>query len=147
MPSLADTLLEPAARPNVVQDCVTVIEDEVRSKSGLGGLAIKAVFKTVKAFKPGIIPDMVNVLLDDFVGQLEPFYTEFQETGEDDFGSYTVRHADRVAETLLAITDGRANRSRHKSLVKAYQKLRPQGKKQVVTAMPRISAMLTRQGI
>jgi hypothetical protein len=32
-------------------------------------------------------------------------------------------------------------------LVKAYNKLRPQGKKQVVSAMPRIGDMLVRQGL
>ncbi len=147
MATLAETLLEPSARPSVVKDFVQVIEDEVRSKSGLKGLAIKTAFKTVKAFKPGIIPAVADVLLDEFVQALEPLYEEFSATDGDDFGKYVVRHGDRVAETLLSITDRRADGSKHKTLVKAYRKLRPQGKKQVVTAMPRISDMLRRQGV
>ena len=147
MSTLTERLLAPSTRPTVVKDCVQVIEDEVRSKSGLKGLAIKTAFKTVKAFKPGIIPDVVNVLVEDFVEKLEPFYAEFQSTDGDDFGKYTLRHGDRVAETLLSITDRRADGSKHKTLVRAYRKLRPQGKKQVVAAMPRIGDMLRRQGL
>ena len=147
MATLADQLLDPSTRPNVVQACVRVIEDEVGSKRGLKGLAIKTAFKTVKTFKPGIIPDVVNVLLDEFVEKLEPFYAEFQNIDESDFGAYTVRHSDRVAETLLSITDRRADGSRHKTLVKAYRKLRPQGKNNVVAAMPRIGDMLRAQGL
>jgi len=147
MANLRETLLEDSRRPAVVQDCVQVIDDEVGSKSGLGGLAIKAAYKTVKTVKRGIIPDVVNVLLDDFVTELEPFYEEFTEGGGGDLKAFTVRHSDRVADALLSITDTRAQKSRHRTLVKAYNKLRPQGKKQVVNAMPRIGDMLVRQGL
>ena len=147
MAKLKETLLSESGRPAVVKDCVQIIEDEVRSKSGLGGLAIKAAFKTVKAFKPGIIPDVVNVLLDDFVTQLDPFYDDFLGNGGGDIKAYTVRNADRVADALLSITDGRAQTSKHRTLVKAYNKLRPQGKKQVINAMPRVGDMLVKQGL
>jgi len=147
MSNLVEILLEESRRPALVKDCVRVIEDEVGSKSGMGGLVIKTAFKTVKAVKPGIIPDVVNVLLDDFVAQLNPVYEEFTGAGASDIKSFVVARADRVADSLLAITDGRAKKSRHRTLVKAYNKLRPQGKKQVVTAMPRIGDMLIRQGL
>ena len=101
----------------------------------------------MKAVKPGIIPDVVNVLLDDFVTQLDPFYSRHQESGGGDFKKRLIGEADAVADALLAITDGRADRSKHRTLVKAYKKLRPQGKKQVVTAMPRIADMLVKQGL
>jgi len=144
---LKDILLTDETRPGLVQDCVQVIEAEVASKSGLGGVVIKTAFKTVKAVKPGIIPDVVNVLLDDFVGQLSPFYAEHLAGGDGDFPARVVQDADQVADALLAITDGRAERSKHRTLVKAYKKLRPQGKKQVVSAMPRIADMLSKQGL
>jgi hypothetical protein len=147
MSNLSETLLEDSRRPALVKDCVRVIEDEVGSKSGMGGLVIKTAFKTVKAVKPGIIPDVVSVLLDDFVAQLDPIYTDFTGAGGGDIKAFVVTRADRVADSLLSITDGRAKKSRHRTLVKAYNKLRPQGKKQVVSAMPRIGDMLVRQGL
>lgn len=144
MPTLAEQLLTEEKRPQVVADSVQVIEDEVKSKKGASGLMIKAGFKTVKAFKRGILPDVVNALLDDFVKKLEPFYQRHLEEDGGDFRAFVVREADSIAEALLGITDERAERSRHKTLVKAYKKLRPQGHKQVVAAMPRVGAMLNR---
>lgn len=76
MPTVAEALLAEGKRPAVVADCATLIDEEVASKSGLGGLAIKTAFATVKALKRGIIPESVNALLDDFVVELEPFYAE-----------------------------------------------------------------------
>lgn len=147
MSTLAEKLLTPEVRPRLVEDCTRLIDAEVASKRGVSGLAIKAGFKTVKAFKRGIIPDVVNVLLDDFVGKLEPFYAEHLASGESDFPRAMNRQSDRIAEALLSITDERAARSRHTTLVKAYRKLRPQGHKQVVAAMPRLGTMLARYGL
>lgn len=154
MPTLAETLLTAQNRPVLVRDCDQLIHDEVAAKKGVTGLAIKAAFKTVTTVKKGIIPDVVDALLDEFVAQLEPFYAEFLTSpAESSAGAprqirpYVIQHADRIADALLRITDQRADQSRHTTLVKAYRKLRPQGQKQVVEAMPRIGEMLAKHGL
>lgn len=144
-PTLTDKLLG-ETRPAVERDCVRVIEDEVASKKGISGVAIKAAFATIKAFKRDIVPDAVSHLLPDFVQTMEPFYAEHLAAGGGDITAFTTAHADRIADALLGITDARAQGSKHKVLVKAYTSLRPQGKKQVVTAMPRLGAMLATHG-
>lgn len=146
MPTLKDTLLAPATRPTVIRDCEQIIHDEVADKKGVSGLAIKAAFKTVTTFKKGIIPDVVDILLDDFVTEMEPFYAEHR-AADRELRPYLIEHADRIADALLRITDQRADRSRHATLVKAYKKLRPQGQRQVADAMPRIAAMLQKHGL
>lgn len=145
MGALSEKLLGDA-RPKVEADCVRVIEDEVASKRGATGLAVKAAFKMIKAFKRDIVPDAVHHLVPDFVAQLEPIYDEFTASGAGDIRGYCVQHGDRIAEALLGITDQRAASSRHKTLVKAYKRLRPQGKKHVVAAMPRVGGMLAANG-
>lgn len=145
MGALSDKLLGDN-RTKVEGDCVRVIEDEVASKRGATGLAVKAAFKMIKAFKRDIVPDAVHHLLPDFVGQLEPIYDEFSAAGSGDIAGYCAGNGDRIAEALLGITDQRAASSKHGTLVKAYKKLRPQGKKHVVAAMPRIGAMLAANG-
>jgi hypothetical protein len=144
---LADILLTEPNRPILVNDCGDVIDAEVRSKSGVGGFAIKAAYRTVKAVKPGIIRSVVSVLVDDFVSQLEPTYDAFNEEGGEDITSHLRRNAGSVAEALLVITDRRAEKSRHRTLCKAYKKLRPKGRKHVIEAIPRIGAMLAKHGI
>ncbi len=146
MPTLAEILLNETQRPLVVADCVQLIEEEVQSKRGISGLAIKAAFKTVKTFKSGIIQGSVEALVDDFVAQMEEFYAGFQERGGGEIAPAVIKAKDPIAESLLAITDQRADRNRHKILVSAYRKLRPMGKKQVMAAMPRVGAMLKKNG-
>ena len=147
MPTLAEALLAPEKRPQVIEDCTQVIEDEVASKRGVSGLAIKTGFKTVKAFKRTIVPDMVGVLLESFVEELKPFYEAHLEAGGGEVQAFMVAKGDRIADALLGITDRRAAGSRHKALVKVYKKLRPKAAEQVVVAMPRIGQMLAKHGL
>ncbi len=148
MSTLADLLLTDEKRPEVVRDCVQVIEEEVASKKGLTGIAIKTGFATVKKVKAGIIPNVVNGLLDEFVEKLEPYNAQFAaDDSQTDFVAYATYQAPNIADALLSITDARADKNDNRVLVGAYRKLRPAGKKQVVAAMPRIAAMLKKHGV
>jgi hypothetical protein len=144
MPTLAEKLLKPEVRPKVVTDCVQLIDDEVRDKSGLSGLAIKAAYGVVKAVKPGIITETLDALLDSFVARLEPLFAEWQKNTATPFSSFLDPRAGQAADALLAITDERARVAKNQTLKKAYEKLRPSGKKQVETAIPRLGRMISK---
>ncbi|HET6284742.1 MAG TPA: hypothetical protein VFH73_27545 [Polyangia bacterium] len=141
MGTLNEVLLVPGNRPKVVADCVRVIDEEVDSKGGLTGLAIKGAYALVKAVKPGFIADAVDSMLDDFVRRLEPFYAAAQARNEP-VGPAMNARAGEVAEALLAISDERAQRARNATVKKAYEKLRPTGKKHVEAAVPRIGRLI-----
>jgi len=141
MPTLSDILLVPGNRPKVITDCTTLIQEEVDSKGGLSGLAIKAAFAVVKAVKPGFISEAVDHMLDDFVKRLEPFWADAQAKNEP-IGPLMNGRAPQVADALLAISDERAQRSTNPTLKKAYEKLRPTGKKHVEQAVPRIGRLV-----
>jgi hypothetical protein len=141
MPTLTDMLLAPGNRPKVVADCVQVINEEVDSKGGLTGLAVKGAFAIVKAVKPGFINEAVDHMLDDFVKRLEPFWAEAQAKNEP-IGPLLNARAPQVADALLAISDERAARSTNQTLKKAYDKLRPTGKKHVEQAVPRVGRLV-----
>ena len=147
MPTLREKLLTEDNRPRLVQDCATMIADEVASKKGLKGMAIKTAFKSVTAVKPGIIAEVCKGLVDKFVDQLEPIYGEYLADGSGEIAPYLTQRADDVADALLFITDAQARKSRNRVLVKAYGALRPQGKKLVIQAVPRVGAMLEQHGI
>jgi hypothetical protein len=141
MSTLAEILLVPGNRPKVVADSVRVIDEEVDSKGGLTGLAVKGTYAVVKAVKPGLVSEAVDGMLDDFVKQLEPFYAAAQAKNEP-VGPALSSRAGEVAEALLAISDGRAPRAKNQTLKKAYEKLRPTGKKHVEAAIPRIGRLI-----
>lgn len=142
--TLSEKLLDPTVRPQVVQDCVQLVDREVASKSGLTGMAIKAAYAVVKAVKGGIIPEVVEGLLPDFAARLEPFYAAWQVAPAVPLPSYLEPRADAVAEALLAITDERAQKTKNATLRKTYEKLRPMGKKNVEQAMPRLGSLLAK---
>ena len=141
MPTLNEMLLVPGNRPKVIADCVQLINEEVDSKGGLTGLAVKGTYAVVKAVKPGFINEAVDHMLDDFVTRLEPFYAEAQSKNEP-VGPLMSAKAPQVADALLAISDERAQRSKNPTLKKAYEKLRPTGKKHVEQAVPRIGRLV-----
>ena len=143
MSTLNETLLAPGNRAKVVVDCVRLIDEEVDSKGGLSGLAVKGAYALVKAVKPGFVSEAVEGMIDDFVSRLEPFYATAQAKNEPVGPSMNAR-AGEVAEALLAISDERAQRTKNNTLKKAYEKLRPTGKKHVEAAVPRIGRLIAK---
>ena len=141
MPTLTDMLLVPGNRPKVIADCVQLINEEVDAKGGLTGLAVKGAYALVKAVKPGFVTEAVDHMLDDFVKRLEPFWADAQAKNEP-IGPLMNARASQVADALLAISDVRAARSTNPTLRKAYEKLRPTGKKHVEQAVPRVGRLV-----
>lgn len=141
MPTLKDILLVPGQRPRVIADCVQVIDEEVKDKSGLTGLAIKGAYAVVKAIKPGFISESVDHMLDDFTTRLDPIYADGVAKGQPIAAYFESRRGD-VAEALLGISDDRASKSTNGTIKKAYEKLRPTAKKHVETAVPRIGRLV-----
>lgn len=145
MRRLSSLVEDTGSRQSLVRDCVRLIENEVRSKKGVSGMAVKTAFSVVKAIRPGIITQSVDGLLDELVSQIQPLFENYQSEGSSTtLEAYLGARADDVAEGLLAVTDRRAQRARNRTLVKAYQKLRPKGKRHVVVAVPALGALLDR---
>ena len=143
MPTLTEILLVPGNRPKVVNDCVQLINEEVDSKGGLTGLAVKGAYALVKAVKPGFVAEAVDHMLDDFVKRLEPFWADAQAKNEP-IGPLMNARAGEVSDALLTISDERAQRAKNATLRKAYDKLRPTGKKHVEAAVPRIGRLIAK---
>ena len=145
MAKLADTLLKPDVRPNLVRECVQVVDEEVASKGGLSGFAIKAAYKVVKGIKPTIIHESVDGMFDDMVKNLESFWEQYEKSGKaQSFDSYASANKGVVADALLKVSDDRAARTTHSTIKSAYEKLRPSGKKNVEEAVPRVAQLVGR---
>lgn len=136
--SLKTALLDPATRPAVVADLTELVDAEVGKK----GIATKSGYGLVKKIKPGIIGAAVDSLLDEFVGQLEPYHAEFTAGGGGSLGDYLSGRGGEVSESLLGVTDARAEGSRRETIKKVYRKLRPQGKSNVEDALPALGALI-----
>lgn len=146
MSTLKEILLVPGTRPKVVADCARLVDEEVDSKGGLSGLAIKGAYMVVKAVKPGFIPEAIDHMLDDFVGRLEPFHAEAQQKSEP-IAPFLSGRASAVSDALLATSDERAARAKNPTVKKAYEKLRPTAKKNVESAIPRVGRLLAKYAV
>ncbi|MEU4251113.1 hypothetical protein AB0F15_27260 [Amycolatopsis sp. NPDC026612] len=140
--TLKEILLDSGRRPAVVSDFETLVDAEVSDKGGVSGAVVKTGFAAVKKIKPGIIPSAVDTLLPDFASALEPFYGDYRAKGGNDFGAYLSSRSDEASDALLSVTDTRAEKSSRDSIKKVYGKLRPNGKKNVEEALPRLGQLI-----
>ena len=126
--TLDQMLLAPDVQPNVVADCLTLIDEEVSSKSGVSGAAVKLAYKTAKTFAKGYLRETVESLLPEFVAALEPFWADFTASG--------------ASGSLLAVTDARAQMCSKAVILKAYGTVRGGAAKHILAALPNLGAMV-----
>jgi hypothetical protein len=141
-PSLEQILLAPETQPKVIADCFVLLDREISDRSGVSGTAVKLAYKTVNKFMPGHVRHMVEVLLPDMVGQLEPYWADFSASGGSEFGDYLAKHGGEVSQVLLSVTDARAEASGRPTIIKAYRSVRGNAGKQVEAALPHVGELV-----
>ena len=139
--NLNDVLEDDAQRSAIINDVVQLIEGEVGKQKGISGIAVKAGYKLVQGVKPGFVRRVVESLLPEFAAALEPARESANASGQS-VSSYFQAHSNDIAEALLAVTDGRAQRSDHGSVKGAYTKLRGSARKNVEAAVPGLGAII-----
>jgi len=139
MPSLVDALNDPSKKPTIVEDCLALIDAEVKTKN----LFIKAGYKTVSGIKPGFIRNVVSDLLPEFARALEPMHQEAVSAGKDVVAHFS-SNASRAADAMLSITDKKAERSTNGVVKRAYGGLRGTAKNNVEAAIPALARLITK---
>jgi hypothetical protein len=134
-------LLTSDKKEQVVDDCCTLIDAEVKDKGGISGLAIKAGYGAVKGIKPGFVRTVVTDLLPEFAQALDPVWQDAKKDNKP-VAPFFASNTARVADALLAITDAKASRSKSAVVKGTYEKLRGSAKKNVEAAVPRLGEMV-----
>ena len=139
---MASTLVEQLGkepqRPVVVSECVELIDAQVKQK----GFLIKGAYSTIKAIKKKFVPEVVDALLDDWLGKIQPHYEKWDATKPSTFSDYIVARSDDVAEDLLKVTDERAEKTTHTTAKKMYKRMRDSAKRNVVEAIPELAKLI-----
>jgi hypothetical protein len=143
MGSLVEVLKDPTKRTAVLDDCEILLNAEVSSKRGLTGVGVKAAFKALKAVKPGMIRHTLDDLVDELAAKVDPFWIQCQEQSANPQTFFTTNKV-AIANALLGITDGRAERSKFPTIVRAYKTLRPKAIQYIGDAMPRFSQLVSK---
>ncbi|MEC7983990.1 MAG: hypothetical protein VX278_02430 [Myxococcota bacterium] len=143
MGSLVDAAKNDAKRSLIVKDCVILLNEEVRRKKGLTGIAVKGGFKAIKSFKPDILPRSLDDMLDEFAAKVDPFWLDCQAKGSN-AEQYFVANKVSIANALLSITDERAKTSPNKVLIRAYNGLRGKAVQHIGDAMPGLARLIVK---
>jgi hypothetical protein len=138
MSSLVEALGQPPKRQPVIEDCIGLIDAQVKQK----GFVIKSAYATIKAIKKSFVHETVESLLDDWLGKLQPHYDKWSANKASSFSDYLVARSDDVAEDLLSVTDARAEKSSHTTAKKMYGKMRDGAKRNVVEAIPELAKLV-----
>jgi hypothetical protein len=143
--TLKEILYSPETRPALVADCQRLLDSEVSKKRGISGSVIKGAYKTVTKLKPGLIRGVMDLLLGEWMDELEPEYQAYLASGQTgSFGDHLLGRKQEVAERMLAVTDRRAATTSHKTAGKFYKRLRGGAKAQVVESLPAAAVVLDR---
>ena len=140
MSSLVEQIGKEPIRAQVINDCVELIEAQVKQK----GFVMKSAYATIKAIKKRFVPEVVDGLLDDWLGKIQPHYDRWSVTKPSSFADYVIARSDDVAEDLLSVTDVRAEKTSHTTAKKMYMRMRDSAKKNVVEAIPELSRLIER---
>jgi len=141
MSSLVEKLSKPPVRPLMIVDCVELIDNQVKQK----GFIIKSAYATIKAIKKQFVPEVVDSMLDEWLGKLQPHYDKWSVTKQSTFSDYVVARGDVVAEDLLSVTDARAAHTSHTTAKKMYGRMREGAKQNVIEAIPALAAMIEKR--
>jgi hypothetical protein len=138
MSSLVEQIGQPPKRAQVIEDCVALIDGQVKQK----GIIIKGAYSTIKAIKKTFVPETVDALLNDWLDKLQPHYDKWSQARTSSLSDFLVARSDDVAEDLLSVTDKRAEKTSHTTAKKMYMKMRDGAKKNVVEAIPELARMI-----
>ncbi len=137
---LSDILLDEKNRDTFVDDCVKLIDEQVGSASGLGGLALKAAYSTVKGIRADYCAQVVDQLLPEIAIALDPMWNEAVNNGNP--VEYLTERKAQLADELLQISDKKVEHSTRSMVKGAYGKLRPSAKNYVENGIPDLAKII-----
>jgi hypothetical protein len=85
---------------------------------------------------------MIEEMLLDMAGKLQPFWAGFTASGGADFGDYLAKRPEEVSEALLSVTDAMASNGQRAVILKAYGAVRGGAGKHIEAALPNLGAMV-----
>jgi len=139
---LSDILLNENHRETFVDDCVKLIDQQVAAAPGLGGLALKAAYSTVKGIRADYCAQVLDQLLPEISIALDPMWTEAKNNGNP--VEYLTQRKGEVADELLQISDKRVEKSTRAMVKGAYAKLRPSAKTYVENGVPDLAEIINK---
>ena len=137
---LADIIEDKSVRANIIEECIQLIDEQMASKRGISGLALKTAYKVVNGVGPKYVSGAIGRLLPEVFKALDPIWDEGLQAG--DPVEYLIQNKSRVADMLLGITDARIQKTSNKVIRSPYNKIRKSVKGDVEEAVPGLARII-----
>lgn len=137
-------LLDPAHRPAVVAELTEFVNTTVDNQSGITGMALKGAVAAAKKIDSNIVSKGMSRMLPDILGDLEPYWQEFESSTSDDFGAFLEPRSAEVTDSIMSVADRNAESINVPALAKTYNSLRGKGVKMIEPAIPDLGRILQR---
>jgi hypothetical protein len=139
--SLTHKITDKSAYERLAVDCSELIDEQVSTKTGLSGMALKTAYKVVtKGLGNDYIPAAISRLLPETLTALNPMWVEGVEQG--DPVAYLTQNSDRTADIILSATDERITKNGGGIVGASYKQLRKSIKRDVVEAVPSLAKII-----
>ncbi|MDB9525712.1 hypothetical protein PN498_06910 [Oscillatoria sp. CS-180] len=138
---LSDVIKDRSVKASIVEECTDLIDDQVSSKGGISGMALKTAYRVVKGVGPTYVPGAVGRVLPEAFKALDPMWNEGLQAG--DPVGYLVEHRSRTADVILSVTDARVKKASG-VVAGAYNKLRKSVKGDVEEAVPSLASIINK---
>ncbi|BAZ87588.1 DUF6918 family protein [Dolichospermum compactum] len=137
---LSEKIMNSSHKDLIVQDCCTMIDVQLASKSGMSGIALKAAFAALKGIQPAYISNVIESLLPVCLTAIDPIWSEGVQQGEP--VEYLTANSNRTANALLSVTDARVKNTKRQLVRGTYEKFRNSAEKHVQEAVPDLAQVI-----
>lgn len=143
MKSLADILLAPHHRDELIAEAATMVEQHIRQRGGLKGIGMKTGLSLLKAARPDILERASARMLPDMVRALQPVYAEFRQSGDGDFAVFLGKHAGQAVELMLGVADSKVAASHNGAAKAAYERFRGGAGDELKALLPQLGRLVS----
>lgn len=137
---LRDQVKDEETQVSIAADCAKLMDEQVATKTGISGLALKTAYRALKGIGPGYIPRALKSLVPQALDALDPMWTAGVQAG--DPVEHLSQNSAETADVLLGVTDQKLNKAKNKIVIATYKKVRRSVKGDVEEAVPGLAQIL-----
>jgi hypothetical protein len=142
---LSEKLQDELVKASMAADCTKLMDEQVATKGGISGLALKATYGVVKGISADYIPGAIQRLLPEAISALDPMWEEGIQAG--DPVAHLTQNSERTADTILSVTDAKIKRVNNGLICSSYNKLRKSVKGDISAAVPGLAKIIGRHAV
>lgn len=142
---LRDVLQDPTVYTSLVNSCQALVDQQVASKGGVSGVALKTTYGLVKGVGPNYLTGVIARALPDIMTALEPLWDEGLALGNP--VDHLSQNRQRAAIDLLTVTDLKAQTTHYAIVKNSYYKLRESVKADIEAAVPHLAKILAEHAL